>query len=85
MSKKFQNSYASSCHFALVLQLEKKDNRHALTNFFLVRTIGFEDSLDPAVEIYRQLAYFRGVPVFEPQGIPDFSCISWCKWRHNCR
>ena len=32
---------------------------------------------------YRQSTYLRGVPVFEPQVISDFSCISWCKWRHN--
>ena len=27
------------------------------------------------VFIYRQPTYFRGVPVFEPQVISDFSCI----------
>ena len=35
------------------------------------------------INLYRQPTYFRGVPVYEPQVISDFSCISWCKWRHN--
>ena len=47
-SKEFYNSYSSAYHFALVLQLNKKDNPLALTKFFIVRTSGEVDSLDSA-------------------------------------
>ena len=44
--QKFQNSYSSSCHLALVLlpfctRPTKKDNSLALIKFFLARTSGF--------------------------------------------
>ena len=45
-SKEFQNSYSSTCHFALVIQLDKEGKSTCPDQFFLVRTSGRVDSLD---------------------------------------
>ena len=45
--------------------------------------ISFPHAFSKMITIYCQLTYFRGVPVFKPQLVSDFSCISWCKCRHN--